>query len=56
MEFEFDKFVNDLEKRQNENANRNQNKNEEIDLDKLRRLRSERYHERWQNRIVWENK
>ena len=54
MEFEFDKFVSDLEKR--ENIVKEQKKvNEEIaEQDRLRRLRAEQYHERWQNRIKWE--
>jgi hypothetical protein len=53
MEFDFTKFVDDIEKRQNENADGRKNSQHEIDLDKQRRLRSEQYHERWQNRIVW---
>lgn len=53
MEFDFTKFVDDIEKRQNENADSRKNRQEEVDLDKQRRLRSEQYHERWQNRIIW---
>lgn len=53
MEFDFSKFVNDIEKRQNENIENKRNNSQEIDLDRQRRLRSEQYHERWQNRIVW---
>ena len=54
MNFEFDKFVKDIEDRRD-----NENRKKEIALeiaehDRLRRLRAERYHERWQNRIVWE--
>lgn len=56
MEFEFDKFVNDIEKRKNENiANKRVNK-PEIDMDEARRLRAKRYHERWQNCIQWERR
>ncbi len=54
MEFEFDKFVNDLEKRE-ENNKRFKDVNKKIlEEDELRRRRSELYHERWQNRIKWE--
>ena len=53
MEFDFTKFVDDIEKRQNENADNRKNRQEEVDLDKQRRLRSEQYQERWQNRIIW---
>ena len=54
MDFEFDKFVTDLEKRQQENVQKKIRREDEIELDRMRRLRSEQYHERWQNRIVWE--
>jgi hypothetical protein len=54
MKFNFDKYVEDLERR------KAKNKNEVlpyiIEEDRLRRLRAERYHERWQNRIKWERK
>ena len=53
MDFNFDKFVDDIEKRQKENIENRRNNRNEVDLDKQRRLRSEQYHERWQNRIVW---
>ena len=54
MKFEFDKFVEDLEKRQ-EVKKENQSVNEQIaEQDRLRRLRAEHYHEKWQNRIKWE--
>lgn len=56
MEFEFDKFVIDLEKRQHDNGQSNTKRIDEVEMDRLRRLRAERYHERWQNRIVWEDK
>ncbi len=54
MDFEFDKFVTDLEKRQQENVQKKIRREDEIELDRMRRLRSEQYHERWQNRIIWE--
>ena len=56
MEFEFDKFVQDIEKRQNQNNESRRSNTQEQDLDYARRLRARQYHERWQNRIVWENK
>lgn len=54
MEFEFDKFIEDINKRSLEESQKKSNRQEEIDLDKQRRLRAQQYHERWQNRIVWE--
>ena len=56
MEFDFSKFVEDIDnrnkKRREEITERNDKRN--IDLDEARRLRAKRYHEKWQNRIVWE--
>jgi len=54
MNFDFDKFVKDIEDRKDENVKRKEIAMEIAEQDRLRRLRSERYHERWQNRIVWE--
>ena len=54
MRFNFDKFVKDIEKREVNNKEKNSVTAEIIEHDRQRRLRSERYHERWQNRIVWE--
>lgn len=56
MEFDFSKFADDLQSRQEKNLQKNSKRIDEIELDRLRRLRAERYHEKWQNRIVWENK
>ena len=58
MEFEFDKFVKDIEKRQEKENKRMSNINNSLDieLDVSRRLRSSQYHERWQNLIKWEKK
>ena len=53
MEFEFDKFVKDIEKREIKKVEENRESQKVIDHDQQRRLRAERYHERWQNRIVW---
>ena len=38
MEFEFDKFVKDIEKRNIDETKRKSNRKEEIDLDEMRRL------------------
>jgi hypothetical protein len=54
MEFEFDKFVNDIEKRNIKEQGRKTHSQQVIDLDIARRLRDKNYFERWQNRIVWE--
>ena len=56
MEFDFSKFVQDIESRNKRLEERSSENNSQrnIDLDEARRLRSKRYHERWQNRIVWE--
>lgn len=56
MEFDFDKFNNDLEKRSIEEANKRKQNQSVIDLEAARRLRDQQYFERWQNRIVWEKK
>ena len=56
MEFEFDKFVDDIEKRKVENNNRRKVERPDIDMDEARRLRARRYHERWQNCIKWERR
>lgn len=54
MEFEFDKFVKDLDKRAVEDKNRRQVDQHVKDEDERRRLRNAQYNERWQNRITWE--
>lgn len=56
MNFEFEKFVTDIENRQEKLKEQNTKSQKEIELDRQRRLRAERYHELWQNRIVWEQK
>ena len=56
MEFDFDKFVVDIEKRNVESIEKRSHNKADIDLDQARRLRSRRYHERWQNCIKWERK
>jgi hypothetical protein len=55
MEFEFDKFVKDLEKREVTIKEKKNIAKHIIEEDERRRLRSELYHERWQNRIQWGN-
>lgn len=56
MEFEFDKFVKDIEKRQVQQENKRTENQDVYNHDEARRLRDQRYFERWQNRIVWEQK
>ena len=51
MNFEFDKFVKDLEKRSITDAEKKKIAMHIIDEDTRRRRRSELYHEKWQNRI-----
>jgi hypothetical protein len=54
MEFEFDKFVVDIEKRDEQLREKREVPPHEIDIDQRRRKRSELYHERWQNQTKWE--
>ena len=54
MEFEFDKFVKDLDKRVVEDKNRRNIEQHVKEEDERRRLRNAQYNERWQNRISWE--
>lgn len=54
QEFNFEKFVVDIEKRQTENHDQRKVNQMIIDEDQRRRRRSELYHERWQNQIKWE--
>ena len=56
MEFEFDKFVKDLDKRQANDIERRRVARHIQEEDERRRLRNINYNERWQNRIVWEDK
>lgn len=56
MEFEFDKFVKDLEKREISNENKKRIESHIREEDERRRLRNFYYNERWQNRIVWEDR
>jgi hypothetical protein len=55
-EFEFDKFIVDIEKRNSMHEERKNLAQHVIDEDQRRRKRSELYHERWQNQIKWETK
>ncbi len=56
MEFDFDKFVSDIDRRENANKISKDISKSIAEEDKNRRLRSKLYHERWQNRIKWEVK
>ena len=53
MEFNFDKFVKDIKKREDVQKENTRIQEEVAELDRQRRLRAELYHERWQNRIEW---
>jgi hypothetical protein len=54
QEFNFDKFIVDIEKRQNENIDQHRISQIIADEDMRRRRRNELYNERWQNQIKWE--
>ena len=54
QEFNFDKFVVDIEKRQSENVDQRKISQIIVDEDMRRRRRNELYNERWQNQIKWE--
>lgn len=54
QEFNFDKFVVDIEKRQSENVDQRRISQIIADEDMRRRRRNELYNERWQNQIKWE--
>tara|TARA_B100001989_G_C24527983_1_gene459828 strand:- start:776 stop:949 length:174 start_codon:yes stop_codon:yes gene_type:complete len=56
MEFEFDKFNLDLEKREKINNDRRKVENHIREEDERRRLRNFYYNEKWQNRIVWKDR
>ena len=56
MNFEFDKFMNDLEKRESQIKEERHVENHIADEDERRRRRAQLYHERWQNQIKWEQK
>ena len=45
MNFEFEKFIVDIENRQTKQQENKTKSQQEIDLDQQRRLRAERYHE-----------
>ena len=54
MEFEFDKFMKDIDVREEKIKRERQISDRIREEDERRRLRNEQYNERWQNRIVWE--
>ena len=56
MNFEFDKFMNDLEKRENQIKEERHVENHVAEEDERRRQRARLYHERWQNQIKGEQK
>ena len=56
MEFDFSKFVDDIEKRKSSYIESKEVSKDIAKHDRERRLRDARYFEKWQNRIVWEEK
>jgi len=54
MNFEFDKFVDDIDKRNKKYLEEKHFRQDVIEEDERRRRRDELYHERWQNQIKWE--
>lgn len=54
MNFEFDKFVDDIDKRNKKYLEEKHFRKDVIEEDERRRRRDELYHERWQNQIKWE--
>ena len=54
MEFEFDKFIEDIKLREERIKSERRVSDHVREEDERRRLRNEQYNERWQNRIVWE--
>lgn len=56
IEFNFDKFVNDIEKRESAYKESKVVQETSLQEEMLKRRRDELYRERWQNRITWENK
>lgn len=55
MSFEFDKFVDDIDKRSKKYLEEKHSPKDVIEEDERRRRRSELYRERWQNQIKWES-
>ena len=54
MSFDFEKFVDDIEKRENKfREERHVNEND-LFVEEAKRKRNELYREKWQNRIKWE--
>ena len=51
--FEFDKFIVDIEKRNNKNLKEKQVAQAIIEEDVRRRQRARNYQELWQNQITW---
>jgi len=54
MSFDFEKFVDDIEKRENKFREDRLITEKERFEEEAKRKRNELYRERWQNRIKWE--
>ena len=52
--FDFEKFVNDIDIREEKRNNDRATNRDIIEHDILRRKRADLYREKWQNRIKWE--
>lgn len=52
--FDFEKFVNDIDIREEKRNNDRSTNRDIIEHDILRRKRADLYREKWQNRIKWE--
>ena len=55
MEFDFEKFTNDIDKRKEDYIKSRKIDSHIVEEDRRRRKRDELYNERWQNQIKWEN-
>jgi len=55
-DLDFNKFIKDIEKRQKKNSDKRFVDELAYSEEMAKRLRNERYNERWQNRIVWDTR
>ena len=53
MEFEFDKFIVDIDKRKKSNGEVYETNKRSLEEQEMKRKREEKIRERWQNRIYW---
>ncbi len=55
-QFEFDKFVKDLERREKNRAERLTEESQDLDEQETKRLKAKRYHEHPHNSVVYNRK